>query len=106
MTNQASGDGFAVDPARLDGVAGQLGRCYDDFSAAAGEFAGGGPAQVLGDVRDAWTGFDNAWTNELLTTKTALAELIGKVSSTADTYRDTEYQTEKLIRNLFAGLFR
>lgn len=105
MTNPTAGDGFAVDPAGLDGVAGQLGRCYDDFDAASEEFTRGGPASAFGDVRDAWSGFDDAWTAELLTTKTAIAELIGKVSSTADTYRDTEYKIEKAIRDLFGGLF-
>lgn len=109
MTEPAFGDGFTVDPARLDGLAGALGRCYDDFNAATGEFARGGSesgARAFGDLRDAWTSFNDAWSNELLTTKTAIAELIGKVSSAADTYRDAEYQIEKMIRNMLPGLFK
>lgn len=108
MAESAFGDGFIVDPAKLDGLAGTLGRCYDDFNAATGEFARGASesgAQAFGDLRDAWTSFNDAWSNELLTTKTAIAELIGKVSSAADTYRDTEYRIEKMIRNMLAGLF-
>ncbi|MBO0806198.1 MAG: hypothetical protein J2P25_24385 [Nocardiopsaceae bacterium] len=110
MTSPPIGDGFEVDPARLHGVAGELGSCYDDFCAVSEEFARGGSGSavsgsaVFGDVGSAWSSFDNAWTNELLTTKTAIAELIGKVSSTADTYRDVEYQNEKQVRDLHAKL--
>lgn len=104
MGKSAPGDGFEVDPARLDGVAGELGRCYDDFSEAAQEFSRGGSGSSFGAIQGAWASFDSAWSDELLTTKTAIAELIGKVSSTADTYRDADYQVGKLIRNTLGTL--
>ncbi len=90
------GEGFDVDPAQLDGVAGQLGRAYDDFDKAITDYAGTAcyAQSDFGDfgVGPAWTNFDGALASEMSVLGEALAELIRKVDSTSANYRDNEHE--------------
>jgi uncharacterized protein YukE len=95
--------GFEVDPATLKGAAGKLGTAYDNFLAVVSDFDSSGAfdPSLFGDVQDAWSSFDTAWANEVTTTRAAIAELIQKVSTTADAYSNTDYESEKRIRSVF-----
>ncbi|HEV3357981.1 MAG TPA: type VII secretion target [Pseudonocardiaceae bacterium] len=90
------GDGFDVDPAQLGGVAGQLGRAYDDFDQAITDYAGTAcyAQSDFGDfgVGPAWANFDGAWAREMNVLGEALQELIQKVDTTAANYRDNEHE--------------
>ncbi|HEV2634335.1 MAG TPA: hypothetical protein VGX23_04250 [Actinocrinis sp.] len=89
-----AGPGFQVDPAGLAGMAGRVGRAYDDFGGAVVGFREGGGSfpSAFGEfgVGDAWTSFNAAWSSELDVTRSALAELIRKVSTTAQRYEEAE----------------
>lgn len=88
------GDGFQVDPAGLGGVAGQLGRAYDDFDTAITDYAGTAcySQADFGDfgMGAAWSNFDGAWAGEMDVLDEALAELIQKVNTTKANYTDNE----------------
>lgn len=88
------GDGFQVDPAALGGVAGQLGRAYDDFNTVITDYAGTAcyGQQDFGDfgMGPAWSNFDGAWAGEMNVISSAIAELIRKVNTTAAAYTDNE----------------
>jgi hypothetical protein len=88
------GDGFAVDPAQLSGVAGQLGEAYDDFNRAITDYSGNAcySQSDFGDfgMGSAWSNFDGAWAGEMNVLDSALAELIQKVKLTNINYRDNE----------------
>jgi hypothetical protein len=88
------GNGFQVDPAGLGGVAGQLGRAYDDFETAITDYAAtaGYNQQDFGDfgMGPAWSNFDGAWAGEMSVLDSAIAELIKKVDTTAANYSGNE----------------
>lgn len=88
------GDGFEVDPAQLGGVAGQLGRAYDDFNTAITDYAGTAcyAQSDFGDfgMGPAWANFDGAWASEMNVLSEAIEELIKKVDTSANNYRDNE----------------
>jgi hypothetical protein len=88
------GDGFQVDPAGLGGVAGQLGRAYDDFDTAITDYTGTAcySQADFGDfgMGAAWSNFDGAWAGEMDVLDEALAELIQKVNTTKANYTDNE----------------
>ncbi|HEX3790789.1 MAG TPA: type VII secretion target [Pseudonocardiaceae bacterium] len=94
QVDPGGGSGFGVDPAQLKGVAGQLGKAYDDVNTAITDFSGSEclDAAVFGDfgMGPAWSAFDSAWASELSVTGAAISELITKVSTTADNYRNTD----------------
>ena len=88
------GGGFEVDPAQLGGVAGQLGTAYDDLGTASADYAGL-ECYAESDFGDfgmgaAWSAFDGAWAAELGLLSSAVAELIGKVDTTAGNYGANE----------------
>jgi hypothetical protein len=94
MRVDPGGGGFQVDPAQLGGVAGQLGRAYDDFGTAMTDYAGAAcyaPA-AFGDfgMGPAWSNFDGAWSAEMAVLDAAIAELITKVDTTKANYTDNE----------------
>jgi hypothetical protein len=106
------GSDFQVDPEQLGGVAGELGRAYDDFQTAIvddgmaftepsafGDAAVGQAWQAFGDaaVGQAWQAFDGAWTGEMAEVSAALAEMVRNVETTAQRYRETE---QAITRNL------
>jgi hypothetical protein len=88
------GDGFQVDPAQLGGVAGELGRAYDDFNTAITDYAGTAcySQSDFGDfgMGPAWSNFEGAWAGEMNVLDSAIDELITKVRTTAINYRDNE----------------
>ena len=94
LQSTGGGVGFRVDPAGLTGVAGQVGKAYDDLNGAIADFHGGDglPPDAFGDsgVADAWVAFSAAWSHELSLTREALAELVRKVSTTAQRYEEGE----------------
>ncbi|HEX4223072.1 MAG TPA: type VII secretion target [Pseudonocardiaceae bacterium] len=88
------GDGFEVDPAQLGGVAGALGRAYDDFNTAITDYAGTAcySQSDFGDfgMGPAWSNFDGAWAGEMGVLDAAIEELIKKVDATAGNYSTNE----------------
>jgi uncharacterized protein YukE len=100
------GDGgdpdFQVDPAQLSGVAGDLGRAYDDFNTAIADddLAYTDPS-AFGDqpVGQAWQSFDEAWSSEMSTYQQALVEMVRNVETTAQRYQETEQAvTQNFLR--------
>jgi Excreted virulence factor EspC, type VII ESX diderm len=85
---------FSVDPAALGGVAGRLGRAYDDMNQAVADYTGSvchSPAAFgSATIGRAWSAFDGAWALELGVFTEAIAELIKKVETTAQNYRETD----------------
>lgn len=64
LVDPGGGSGFEVDPAQLAGVAGQLGKAYDDFTTAMNDYIGDecyDPA-VFGDsgMAAAWSGHEHS----------------------------------------------
>ncbi|HTJ66231.1 MAG TPA: hypothetical protein VL551_01760 [Actinospica sp.] len=100
-----SGSDFEVDPAQLGGVAGRLGRAYDDFNTAIvdDDSAYTDPA-AFGDptVGQAWQSFDSAWAAEMSTYAEALAEMVRNVETTAQRYRETEQSITENLRGIGA----
>jgi hypothetical protein len=89
------GSDFQVDPAGLTGVAGQLGRAYDDFNTVIVDYYGAADADgsnVFGDptVGQAATAFNTAWGAEFEVYVEAIAEMVRNVSTTAQRYQETE----------------
>jgi hypothetical protein len=88
------GDGFEVDPAQLGGVAGQLGRAYDDLNTAITDYAGNAcySQPDFGDfgMGPAWSNFDGAWAGEMDVLDAAIDELIKKIDATAGNYSGNE----------------
>jgi uncharacterized protein YukE len=90
------GSDFQVDPAQLTGVAGQLGKAYDDFNTALADYYGAActadTETVFGDaaVAHAATAFNTAWGSELELYVEALAEMVRNVETTAQRYQETE----------------
>jgi hypothetical protein len=79
------GTEFFVDPAGLQGVAGELGRVYDDVNTALADWADAVAvsAEELGDpdLASAYSGFMQAWSAETNLGEAALGELVKKVST-------------------------
>jgi uncharacterized protein YukE len=99
------GSDFEVDPAQLGGVAGQLGRAYDDFNAAiADDEAVHTDPSAFGDqaVGQAWQAFDAAWAGEMSMYAEALAETVRNVETTAQRYRETEQAVTQNLRGIGA----
>lgn len=88
------GGGFQVDPAALGGVAGQLGRAYDDFATAITDYAGTACYSQADfgdfDMGSAWSNFDGAWAGEMDVLDEAIGELIRKVNTTGANYTANE----------------
>ena len=91
-------DGFAVDPAALGGVAGELGQAYDDLNTAFGQVcatsSAGDDGSVFAapEVVTAWNAFCTAFLNEFDEDVAALSELINRLMTTAQRYTETEAQ--------------
>ena len=86
-------DGFIVDPAELGGVAGQIGKAYDDLTTAITRYSGHespSPGDFGSEVASAWSNFDDAWAKELDVLRLALMEMISKVHSAAAGYAGAE----------------
>jgi hypothetical protein len=102
------GDGFSVDPASLSGVAGQVGRAYDDYNTVIVYFCGAdvpsGTELGQDGVPAAWSAFESAWSAELSTTSLALAELTRKLQATSDNYRANEAKVAEGIAGVGGGL--
>lgn len=85
---------FSVDPAALGGVAGQLGRAYDEMNQAVVDYTGSAcyssGAFGTATVGRAWADFDSAWAGELSVFSEAIADLVKKVETTAQNYQETE----------------
>jgi hypothetical protein len=107
-SSSGGSDGFSVDPASLDGAAGQLGRAYDDLGVAMRVYDADSdqPGTAFGDfgVPDAWVAFDADWALELKTTHTALAELIRKVEQTSRNYRTADQNVRLDMQSLHTRL--
>lgn len=90
------GDGFAVDPATLSGVAGTLGKTYDDLGEGNADLMStvyaGDDDSVFGDpdVVTAWNSFTSAILSEFDEDTTAVAELITKLLTTAQRYTEAD----------------
>ena len=102
-------DGFSVDPASLSGVAGQVGRAYDDYDTVIVYFCGTGDTPSgteLGQdgVPAAWSAFESAWGAELSTTSLALAELTRKLQATSENYSTNEAKVAGAIAGVGGGL--
>lgn len=85
-----SDDGFSVDPATLHGVAGQIGKAYDDLNTAISQYCGpeqGTPGVFGSEVSAAWTNFNGAWSQEFNVLGLAIQEMIGKVGGAALGYQ-------------------
>ena len=95
LIEEGDGADFQVDPGQLTGVAGQLGRAYDDFNTVIADYDGAActaDASMFGDatVGQAATAFNTAWAAELEVYVEALAEMVRNVSTTAQRYQETE----------------
>jgi uncharacterized protein YukE len=105
MRGGDGGSGFQVDPAQLSGVAGELGRAYDDFNTAIvdDDMAYTDPS-AFGDqaVGQAWQAFDSAWTSEMADYAAALAEMERNVETTAQRYQETEQAVTQSFRGIGA----
>jgi hypothetical protein len=79
------GTEFFVDPAGLHGIAGEVGRVYDDVNTALTDWADAVvlSADTLGDpgLASAYSGFMQAWSEETNLGESALGELVKKVST-------------------------
>jgi hypothetical protein len=100
------GTGFDVDPAQLSGVAGQLGKVYDDYNTALADFDSGPCVAdgVYGDsgVAQAANSCFGAWAQELSFTQSALHEMVEKVSTSAQLYQETESTITGNLRRVAA----
>ena len=90
------GSGFAVDPATLSGVAGELGKSYDDLNNGYVDLLttvyAGDDNSVFGDpdVVTAWNAFSSAYLSEFDEDIAAVSELITKLLTTAQRYAETD----------------
>jgi uncharacterized protein YukE len=103
---QQDGAGFEVSTAGLHSASGQLRQCSEDVSTAAREFTGHQDTAALGGVADAWDGFSREWARQSAIVQRAVADLAGKVSSTAATYQDAERRSHATVRNALGGQSR
>jgi hypothetical protein len=85
-------DGFRVDPALLSGVAGQVGKGYDDLTTAISQYGQGSsaPGDFGSEVASAWSNFDNAWARELNAVRLALMEMTSNFHTSAAGYASAE----------------
>ena len=84
---------FAIDPAGLSGVAGKVGKVYDDADATStAVYRASLSATAVGDadVAAACADFQRAWETESAVTVAALAEFVRKVSTAAQLYQETD----------------
>jgi hypothetical protein len=95
-------DGFFVDPAHLQGVAGQIGAAYDDVWTGTTQFSGDYPSS--GDfgapVADAWSFFDSQWAEELQTFGVAITEMITKVQAAGAGYAKADARTAGAVKDM------
>ncbi|MGF6889194.1 uncharacterized protein YukE [Nocardia sp. GAS34] len=89
------GTEFALDPAGLQGVAGQVGRVYDDVNDAITDWSDAIAlsAQALGDPKLAsvYSGFVQVWSPETNATGLALGELVKNLSTAKQLYEETDH---------------
>jgi|GEM_PF-4972658 len=106
LPGEGSWDGteFAVDPAGLQGVTGEVGRVYDDVNAAVTDWGGATvlSVQALGDpgIASAYSGFMQAWSTETNLTESALGELVKNLSTAKQLYEETEYASAEQFDRL------
>ena len=85
---------FFVDPAGLQGVAGEVGRVYDDVNTALADWANAVvlSAEELGDpdLASTYSGFMQAWSAETNLSESALGELVKKVSSAKQLFLEND----------------
>jgi hypothetical protein len=96
-------DGFSVDPASLHGVAGQIGKAYDDLNTAITRYGGSQPAtpgDFGSEVSPAWSNFDGAWAQELDVLSLATMEMIGNVSNAATGYTTADVRAAGAARQV------
>src|SRR5580658_9048284 len=107
MREPMPGGGFAVDPATLTGVAGQLGTAYDDLNTAFGDIlsSSSADASVFGDpdVAGPWGDFCSDYFAEVQEDVNALSELIEKLLTTAQRYQETEADVTGSVTGAGAG---
>ena len=88
------GTEFFVDPAGLHGIAGEVGRVYDDVNTALTDWAATVDLSVeeLGDpgLASAYSGFMRAWSEETNLGESALGELVKKVSTAKQLYLEND----------------
>lgn len=88
-------DGYAVDLARLGGVAGEIGLAYDDLTTAITQYGQQAPApgDLGSEVAGSWSDFDGAWAQELNVYGLALTELARKVHAAGVNYAAADSAT-------------
>jgi len=88
------GTEFFVDPAGLHGIAGEVGRVYDDVNTALTDWiaAVALSAEELGDADLAsdYSRFMQAWSQETNLNESALGELVKKVSTANQLFQETD----------------
>jgi hypothetical protein len=88
------GTEFFVDPAGLHGIAGELGRVYDDVNTALADWADAVvlSAAELGDpdLASAYSGFMQAWSEETNVGESGLGELVKKVSTAKQLFLESD----------------
>jgi hypothetical protein len=105
--DQDGGTGFDVDPAQLTGIAGRMGKVYDDYDTALADFESAPCVAdgVYGDsgVAQAADSCFSAWAQELSFTLSALQEMVEKVSTSAQLYQETESAITGNLRRVTAA---
>jgi uncharacterized protein YukE len=88
------GTEFFLDPAGLQGVAGEVGRVYDDVNTALTDWADAVDlsAEELGDpdLASDYSKFMQAWSQETNLGESALGDLVKKVSTANQLFQETD----------------
>lgn len=94
--------GYTVDLAQLGGVAGQIGLAYDDLNTAITQY--GQEVASAGDfgreVASSWSGFEDAWLQELNVFSLALSETAEKVHTAGANYAAAESANTNSINSV------
>lgn len=83
---------YTVDLAQLGGVAGQIGLAYDDLNTAITQYGQevASPGDFGSEVASSWSGFEDAWLQELNVFSLALNETAEKVHTAGANYAAAE----------------
>jgi uncharacterized protein YukE len=102
ITPSPANDGFSVDPAHLQGVAGQIANAIDDLSTEITQFGGdhSDVAEFGTPVAEAWSNFAGAWAQELQTFGLALTEMSTKVEAAGADYAKADAKTADEVKNV------
>jgi hypothetical protein len=88
------GTEFFLDPAGLDGIAGDVGRVYDDVNTALTDWPDAVflSAEDLGDpdLASTYSGFMKAWIEKTNLDESALGEVVKKVSTAKQLFLETD----------------